>query len=302
MRRRRMTLVVGATGRLGLEICRRLREAGDEVRAFVRPGAAGEPRRTAAGVSLQQGDLKHPASVHRACEGERVVISTATATTTRRPGDTLGTVDRDGQIALVDAARRAGVRRFVYVSISPNAAPRSELVVCKREVERAVRASGMDWVIVQPAAFMEIWLSPRLGWDFAKRRVWLMGTANAPASVVALADVAAFCARAATDPRATNRDIPFGGPAPVTPLEIVRAAESKLGRRLRVRHVPIGLIDAASALLRPLAPIPAALLALGVGASRLGDVIDMTETVREFSISLTTIDDYLSSLARPTGV
>src|SRR5687768_2002609 len=51
MLRRRMTLVVGATGRLGLEICRRLREAGDEVRAFVRPGAAGGARRTAAGRS-----------------------------------------------------------------------------------------------------------------------------------------------------------------------------------------------------------------------------------------------------------
>jgi uncharacterized protein YbjT (DUF2867 family) len=293
-----MTLVVGATGRLGLEICRRLQEAGDEVRAFVRPGAAGEPRLAAEGVGLQYGDLKDLDSVRRACEGQQAVISTATATTTRRPGDTLRTVDRAGQLGLVDAARRAGVRRFVYVSVSPNAAPRSELVVCKREVERAVRSSGMDWVIVQPTAFMEIWLSPRLGWDFARRRVLLMGTGTVPMSLVALADVAAFCARAATDPRPMKRDMPFGGPAPVTALEVVRAAESQLGDRLRVRHVPIGLIGAVPALLRPFAPIPAALLCLGVGAATNGDVIEMKETMREFGVSLTTVEAYLLSLFR----
>jgi NADH dehydrogenase len=296
-----MTLVVGATGRLGLEICSRLQEAGDQVAAFVRPGAAGARGLADAGVSLQIGDLKQRASVHRACEGHRVVVSTATATTRARPGDTLHTVDRDGQIALVEAARRAGVRRFVYVSVSPNAAPRSALVVCKREVERAVRASGMDWVIVQPTAFMEMWLSPRLGWDFQARRVWLMGPGDRPASLVALTDVAAFCARAATDRRAINRDVPFGGPGAITPLDVVRVAESALGVRLRVRHIPAPLLGVAATLLRPVAPIPAALLALGVHAASQGDVVPMTDTIREFSLSLTTVETYLSSLLRPPG-
>ena len=105
------TLLVGATGLLGADICEHLTEAGHRVRALVRPTS--DPARRAAlqrfGAELVEGDLKEPASIARACAGIDAVISTASATLSRQSGDSIETVDRDGQLTLVDAARAAGV-------------------------------------------------------------------------------------------------------------------------------------------------------------------------------------------------
>ena len=112
------TLVIGATGLVGLEVCRRLREAGATVRALIRTTADAQKRAELErlGIELAEGDLKDPASLARACAGVQSVISTASSTLARQSGDSIETVDRRGQLALVDAARTAGVEHFVFVS------------------------------------------------------------------------------------------------------------------------------------------------------------------------------------------
>ena len=69
------TLLVGATGLLGPEICQRLTAAGHEVRALIRRTA--DPCKRAAlaglGVELVEGDLKDAASLERACAGVQAV-------------------------------------------------------------------------------------------------------------------------------------------------------------------------------------------------------------------------------------
>ena len=106
------TLVVGATGLLGLEVCKRLGESVEPVRCLVRPTADGSKRAAleALGVELVEGDLKDPASLARACAGVQAVISTASSTFSRQEGDSIASVDDQGQLALVEAARLAGSR------------------------------------------------------------------------------------------------------------------------------------------------------------------------------------------------
>jgi NAD(P)H-binding len=70
-----MILVVGATGWLGTEICRRLRARGHATCALVREGSPKEPLLR----ELVQGDLKDPRSLQSACRGVHVVITTANA-------------------------------------------------------------------------------------------------------------------------------------------------------------------------------------------------------------------------------
>jgi uncharacterized protein YbjT (DUF2867 family) len=290
-----MILVVGATGLVGFEVCNRLRQEGCAIRGLVRPGSPGDARLRQIGVECVHGDLKDTPSIKRACAGIETIISTATCTTRRRKGDTLQSVDRDGQFRLIAAARDADVRRFVYVSLSPNASRRSELVVYKREVERHLQASGLEWVILQPSAFMDIWLSRRLGWDFPRRRARIVGAGHYALSLISVADVAAFCVRAALDRTRGNRALPIGGPEALTPLEIVQLAERLSGKRYRVQHVPTVVIGAAAVLLRPIAPIPAALLALAAGTARHGDRIEMSATAKDWSIRLTSVRDYLGA-------
>ena len=94
-----MILVVGATGLLGSEICRRLRGAGHPVRALVRANSACDRISAvqSAGAALTIGDLKNPASLSQACEGVSAVITTASSTLSRQDGDSIETVDRQGE-------------------------------------------------------------------------------------------------------------------------------------------------------------------------------------------------------------
>ncbi len=103
-------LVVGATGLVGLEICRRLQETDHSVRALVRATAEAAKRAEldTLGVEMVEGDLKDPASLDRACAGVHAIISTASSTLSRQGGDSIKSVDQDGQLALVDAAVERG--------------------------------------------------------------------------------------------------------------------------------------------------------------------------------------------------
>ena len=153
-----------ATGLLGLEICQRLTAAGHQVRALIRPTA--DPRKREAlatlGVELVEGDLKDAASLARACAGAQAVISTASSTLSRQEGDSIESVDQQGQLTLVATARQAGIDRFVFVSFRDNPKIQFPLTIAKRSVERALMASGMTYTILQASYFMEVWLTPAL--------------------------------------------------------------------------------------------------------------------------------------------
>jgi uncharacterized protein YbjT (DUF2867 family) len=66
------------------------------------------------GAEVVWGDLKDRASLEVARRGIHAVVSTASSTLSRQPGDDIESVDRHGQIALVEAARSAGVRHFTF--------------------------------------------------------------------------------------------------------------------------------------------------------------------------------------------
>ena len=104
-----MILVVGATGLLGTEICRRLSAAGKSFRALVR--STSDPVKKNAlrelGGELVEGDLKDTTSLGRACQGATAVITTPTAIGSQQEGDTFDSVDLHGQMHLIDAARTA---------------------------------------------------------------------------------------------------------------------------------------------------------------------------------------------------
>ena len=230
-----MILVVGATGLLGSEICRRLRERGRDVRALVRAGSPREAALRALGVEIATGDLRDYASLVAACRDVDAVISTATAMGSNDRSLTLNEIDRKGQLRLVDVARLSGVRSFVYLSLSPNLRPRAPLVRYKRQVERAVRTSGMRWTILQPSAYMEVWLGPQLGWNHTVGRAIIFGSGKHPMPLISVSDVAEHAVRALDDPRLANVDLPLGGPQMLTPKEVVGIFAQESGRRYSKR-------------------------------------------------------------------
>jgi len=138
-----MNLIVGATGTLGTEICRLLISAGKPVRGLVRPTSNGDKvaMLDALGVNLVLGDLKDRKSLDTACRGARAIISTASSTFSRQEGDSIQSVDLQGQLSLLEAAKAAGVAHFVLVSFA-SVEDEFPLQTAKRTVEEHLKASG----------------------------------------------------------------------------------------------------------------------------------------------------------------
>jgi uncharacterized protein YbjT (DUF2867 family) len=234
-----MNLIVGATGLLGSEICNLLTERGKAVRALVRNTS--NPERVAhlrsIGVELALGDLKDRRSLEAACRGADAVISTATSTLSRQEGDSIDSVDRQGQLTLIDAAETAGVRHFVLISF-PSVAIDFPLQSAKRAAEDRLRRGRMTFTILQPTFFTEVWLSADRGFDAVNATAQIYGSGQNKISWISFLDVAKFAVAALDKPRARNAVIELGGPEALSPLEVVHLGEQTAGKAFSVQHVP----------------------------------------------------------------
>ena len=292
-----MILVVGSTGTLGSEICRRLRAAGKPVRALVRNTS--DPVQKGAlmklGAELVEGDLKNQASIARACHGATAVITTPTAIMARAEADTFDSVDRRGQMDLIDAAHAAQIGHFVFISVSGSIreAGGNPLLDAKREVEKHLQQSGLAYAILRPTFFMEIWLSPHLGFDVENGKARIYGSGQAKLSYISLQDVAEFAVQALDNPSARKATLELGGPEGMSQLEVVGVFEELTGRKFELEFVPEEQLVARVAALTN--PVERTFADLMLAAAR-GDTVDMSDALRKFPIRLKSVREYAQKL------
>ena len=287
-------LVVGATGLVGLEVCRQLVELGRPVRALVRVTSDPQKRATleSLGVELVEGDLKDSPSLVRACAGMQSIVSTASSTLSRQAGDSIETVDEQGQLDLVEAARRAGVEHFVFVSFRDNPDIQFPLTTAKHAVERALKASGMAYTILQASYFMDVWLSPALGFDPANGKVRLYGEGARPISWISYRDVARAAVGAVSEPDTRNLIIELGGPQALSPRDVVRMFEAAGAAEIATESAPESALQAQlQAATDSLQKTFAGLMLMDAH----GDAIDGTVSNRLFPFRMTSIRDYITA-------
>jgi uncharacterized protein YbjT (DUF2867 family) len=256
-------LVAGGTGLLGSAIASRLLDAGRHVRILTRDAsrAAALIRK---GAEVATGDLTDAASLRPACADTTHVVTTANAFV--NPGSRAVTaVDEEGNRHLIDAAREAGVRRFVFTSaLIPEAYTRVDYFAAKRHTEDYLRSSGLTYTILRPAAFMEIW-ARIIGEPIMRTgSTRIFGDGRNPMNFVAIDDVAAIAVEALDDPRAVNATIDIVGPDNLTLLQVAEVFERIRGRPARKRRVPVPVMRILSPLMRPFNPVFARQVALGV--------------------------------------
>jgi uncharacterized protein YbjT (DUF2867 family) len=156
-------LVFGGTRATGLEIVRLLRERGEDVTVAVRATSNTDALK-ALGVRTVVADVLDSAQVTSAVGTApfRAVISTVG--TSR--GDSARRPDFDGNRNIIDAARAAGIRRFLFVTVvgtgnSLEAAPLparralAEVIRLKGQAEDHLRASGLEYTIIRPGGLSE---------------------------------------------------------------------------------------------------------------------------------------------------
>lgn len=291
-----MNLIVGATGLLGGEICRLLAGQGKAMRALVRETSNSEKVAGLRdlGAEVVRGDLKDRASLRVACRRASAVVSTASSTLSRQEGDSIDSVDRQGQLNLIETAEEAGVKHFVLISF-PNVDINFPLQSAKRAVEDRLRRGPMTYTILQPTFFTEVWLSPALGFDLAHATAQIYGGGHNKISWISFQDVAKFAAAALDNPQATNAVIKLGGPDALSPLEVVRLAEQAVGKKVVVQHVPEEALRAQHGAATD--SLQQSFAGLMLYYAR-GDAIDMAETLRTLPVQhLKSVREYLQATA-----
>jgi len=289
-----MVLVIGSTGLLGSEVVRRLLLTGKSVRALARETSS--PERVEglrqSGAEVVFGDLKQPGTLNATCQGVEEIIATASSTISRQANDSIETVDREGYLRLIDLAVEAGVRRFVYTTIPPKLHA-SPLVQAKAEVGERLMASGMEYTLLAANYFMEVWLSPPLGFDVPNGRATIYGNGDQPIGYVSYKDVAEIAVRSLEADECKHHTVSVAGPANVTPLAAVRVFEQASGRSLAIGHVgKEALVEKWRSAIDPLEKTFAGLML----DYAKGYTMDMRETLSLFPMQLISVEEYAASM------
>jgi uncharacterized protein YbjT (DUF2867 family) len=281
-------LVAGATGALGRHVISALKSRGYRTRAL---GRTGRTLGTTGADETRVADALAEGALDEAVRGCDVVFSCLGASVDPSRGGraSFARVDVPANCRLVDAAKRAKVRRFVYVSVH-RAKEHLELEYMRahEDVVLHLATSGLDWAVVRPTGFFSS-LAPFVA-RARRGPLPLFGSGDARSNPVHEADLAEACVDAvAGGPR--ERDV--GGPEVLTRRQIAALACAAAGVPLRVRRIPLAFAWIASLVIRPFHPRLAHLLAF-VG-------VVMNEDFVAPAVGTRTLGDYWKVPASATG-
>jgi uncharacterized protein YbjT (DUF2867 family) len=232
-------LIVGATGTLGRQVTRRALDEGYEVRCLVRS------LRKAAflkewGAELVQGDLCDPETLPPALNGVTAIIDAATTRAT--DSRSIRQVDWDGQVNLIQAAKAAGVKRFIFFSIlDAEKYPDVPLMEIKRCTEAFLAESGLDYTVLRTAGFLQGLIGQYAIPILEKQAVWVMGQTS-PIAYIDTQDLAKFAVRSLKVPETSHRTLPVVGPRAWEAYEIIRLCERLSGQQAKVTRMPLNLL------------------------------------------------------------
>jgi len=293
-----MILVTGGTGFVGPKVVRALGDDDRPVRCLVRDPSAGSAELLAAwGCELVQGEMADAASLRRAVEGCEAVVHLVAIRQGRE--EQFRRVMEQGTRDLVEAAKEAGVRRFVLMSALGTSAETKDLVPyyhAKWEMEQAVTASGLEYVIFRPS-----FIFGRDGGILAtfKRLARLtpvtpvIGSGRQRLQPIWVDDVGTYFAAGVDKPEAAGRIFELGGPDAVTWNDLWARLKRALGVRRPTMHVPVRLMRMNALLTERLPgniPLTRDLLTM---LEHGDNVVSNDDAVQTFGLPLVPLDEQL---------
>lgn len=151
------------------------------------------------------------------------------------------------------------------------------LLRMKHLAEVALRESKLDWTIVRPTVFMELWTGVVGDPILTSGKTTIFGRGDNPVNFVSVRDVASVVALALTEPATSRHAIDVGGPDNFTFKQLVGLFEAVSGRAASVRHVPWPVVHLARLGLVPFRPDLAGM----IEAVIVTDTADMTLNPRD---------------------
>ena len=221
-----MLLVTSANGNQGKLLIPKLLAAGQRVRACVQSPVSAEQLRAQGVTEVAVGDLADPTFVIQAMLGVELVYHI---------GPTVHPAERAMGLQLIDAARTAGVRHFVFSSVLHAITTALIQHEIKRDIEEHLLSSGLEFTILQPSNYMlPLRMKPvfeegvfRLSWSLERRQ-----------SMVDLGDVTDVAAAILVAPdHHAAATYELVGPGRFTAHDIGKVLSEVMGREIRVEQI-----------------------------------------------------------------
>ncbi len=254
-----MIAVIGGTGRLGRLVSARLVEAGERVRVVGRSA----PSTALPGAEFVAADLRDPSTLAPALNGVDTVVAAAHGMSPGA-GESPAEVDRDGNIALIEASRTRGAAVVLVSVVDASAHHPMELHRMKWAAEQHLRASGVAWTIVRASAFAEMWIEMLAETAAGGKGPQVFGDGTNPINFVSVEDVAVAVTRAATDPSLRGQVIDVGGPDDLTLNELAGMVRPDVAPR----HLPRLALQVMGQAARPVRPSMARLVRMSLAMDR----------------------------------
>jgi NADH dehydrogenase len=246
-------LVTGASGFVGSHVIPVLLAGGHRVRALIRDGAAERTIRARlstdelASVEFARARLEDRLRLRHVTEGVDAVLHLVAIPRDYDGGKELDRVNRAGTEAMLEAAKAAGVRRFIHLgALGVRDDPKLHYARSKARGSEAVRASGLDWTILDPSLmfgerdgfFNQIALLARLSPGVMP----FPAGADSRFQPFSVDDLATVVRRVVEDPATIGRQYQLGGPQQLTYREMCEITLRDMGKRRLLLPMPQPLI------------------------------------------------------------
>ena len=229
-------LVIGGTGTLGRQIVKQALDEGYSVKCLVR-----DFRRSAFlkdwGAELVYGDLSIPSTLPLALKGVKIVIDSATIRSTSNY--TSETIDWKGKLALIEASKLVGIKKFIYFSVlNASKNPSIPLLDLKVRMENELAKSGLNYTVFQCSGFFQGLISRYALPVLESETIWLPGDSE-PIAYLDTQDAAKAVVQTLTNPDYDQKIFSLIGEKFWTPQEIIQLCERLSGKTAKISYIPV---------------------------------------------------------------
>ncbi|PIE86626.1 MAG: NAD-dependent dehydratase [Bacteroidetes bacterium] len=231
MKEAKKVLVAGASGYLGRHLTQTLIEKGYDTHVIVRDKR--KMNIEAPNLTIFEAEVTQPETLDKLFNGIDVVIS-AVGITRQKDGVTYMDVDYQANANLIDAAKKNGVKKFMYVSVL-NGDKLRHLKICeaKEKLVDYLKSSGLDYCVIRPNGFFS-----DMG-DFLKMAkkgsVYLFRDGTLQLNPIHGKDLATEIIHLIDQDR---KELNIGGPDLLTQNEIAELALNAFDKPKKIIHLP----------------------------------------------------------------
>ena len=236
-------LIVGGTGTLGRQIVLQALTKGYKVRCLVRNFRKASFLKEW-GVELVYGDLTRPETIPPCLKGITAIIDASTSRADEQ--DSLKKVGWEGKLYLIEAAKVAKIKRFIFFSAqNVEQFKNIPLMKIKNGIELRLKNSGIPYTIFRLTGFYQGLIEQYAIPVLEELPIWVTNE-KIYISYIDTQDIAKFCLRSFQIPLTINQTFFLNGSRGWISSEIINLCEQLAGQEASVRRVPIFLLKFAS--------------------------------------------------------